>query len=175
MIKQILIKTGQFLAVALAIPIILFGMVLTVSLANAAQPAPDKQVYCNKEGNSKWKAQISNGEPNEHEYKLDGVFVQNQSQVTEQMDTRCQELYGDDEEPVLPKECPAGTTLVDYENGDKQKPICKGEPTGCPYGDSIPIDSPKCVAPYEEEIPEYIPTSDGGMKDPVTGEVFYGK
>lgn len=25
-------------------------------------------------------------------------------------------------------------------------------PTGCPYGDSIPIDSPKCVAPPTEAL-----------------------
>lgn len=24
-------------------------------------------------------------------------------------------------------------------------------PTGCPYGDSIPVDSPKCVPPPEEQ------------------------
>ncbi len=27
--------------------------------------------------------------------------------------------------------------------------IDKPEPTGCPYGDSIPVDSPKCVPPAE--------------------------
>jgi len=31
-----------------------------------------------------------------------------------------------------------------YPIGDN---ICKNEPTGCPYGDSIPLDTPKCVAP----------------------------
>lgn len=25
------------------------------------------------------------------------------------------------------------------------------EPTGCPYGDSIPVDSDKCVAPVTEQ------------------------
>lgn len=38
-------------------------------------------------------------------------------------------------------ECEAGT----YDAGG----FCKVEPTGCPYGDSIPLDSPKC-APSEE-------------------------
>lgn len=76
------------------------------------------------------------------------------------------------------QKCPDGTTLVDYEDGVyKQKPICKGNPTGCPYGDSIPVDSPKCVPPTEVEntTPEYVPTPDGGMKNVETGEVFYGK
>ncbi len=38
-------------------------------------------------------------------------------------------------------ECPAGS----YEIGrsDKDMPICKKEPTGCPYGDSIPL-GPDC-------------------------------
>lgn len=71
--------------------------------------------------------------------------------------------------PEVPKECPAGTTLVDYENGDKQKPICKGEPTGCPYGDSIPLDSPKCVPPTEVEN-----TTPTPVETPET-EVFFGK
>jgi len=74
------------------------------------------------------------------------------------------------------KDCPAGTRLVGYENDDKQKPVCKGEPTGCPYGDQIPVDSPKCapavVTPVE---PEWELTADGGMRNPETGEVFYGK
>jgi hypothetical protein len=91
--------------------------------------------------------------------------------------------------PVPPKECPAGTFLVSYENGDQQKPICKGEPTGCPYGDQIPVDSPKCVPPTTDTPktetpkdpaptpaqPEWELTPDGGMKNPETGEVFYGK
>lgn len=85
--------------------------------------------------------------------------------------------------PVGAKECPAGTFLVTYEDNDFQKPICKGEPTGCPYGDQIPVDSPKCVPPVELQpiaevestTPEYVLTPDGGMKNTQTGEVFYGK
>lgn len=46
--------------------------------------------------------------------------------------------------------CPAGS----YEIGRKEQggdPICKLEPTGCPYGDSIPLDSPKCAPPENPE------------------------
>lgn len=32
--------------------------------------------------------------------------------------------------------CPAGS----YNIGTNDDPICKQEPTGCPYGDSIPMD-----------------------------------
>lgn len=36
-----------------------------------------------------------------------------------------------------PEKCPAGSYEIDRtEDG---KPICKAEPTGCPYGDSIPL------------------------------------
>lgn len=41
-------------------------------------------------------------------------------------------------------QCPAGS----YDAGG----FCKNEPTGCPYGDSIPLDSPKCAPSPEEEI-----------------------
>lgn len=41
--------------------------------------------------------------------------------------------------------CPPGSYAID-------EGICKKEPTGCPYGDSIPLDSPKCVPHSEEEI-----------------------
>lgn len=62
-----------------------------------------------------------------------------------------------DKDPV---QCPTGTTLVDYEDPiTKQKPICKG----------VPEDE------VENTTPEWVPTSDWGMMDPATGEVFYGK
>jgi len=39
--------------------------------------------------------------------------------------------------------CPDGT----YNINTEAEPVCKQQPTGCPYGDSIPVDSPKCVPP----------------------------
>jgi hypothetical protein len=49
--------------------------------------------------------------------------------------------------------CPAGS----YEIGERDgQAICKLEPTGCPYGDSIPLDSPKC-APPEDPATAYAP------------------
>lgn len=47
--------------------------------------------------------------------------------------------------------CPPNSTPL--ANG-----LCKDEPTGCPYGDSIPLDSPKCVAP--NDIPVQVETSE---------------
>ena len=43
--------------------------------------------------------------------------------------------------------CPAGS----YEIGSKEddQPICKLEPTGCPWGDSVPMD--KCAPPADIE------------------------
>lgn len=34
--------------------------------------------------------------------------------------------------------CPPGSYLVDYKAPDR--PICKLDPTGCPFGDSIPME-----------------------------------
>ena len=48
------------------------------------------------------------------------------------------------------QECPEGTFNVGH---SKNGPVCRNEPTGCPYGDSIPIDSAKCVAPGEVKQP----------------------
>lgn len=45
--------------------------------------------------------------------------------------------------------CPAGSyNIGESKNGEV---ICKLEPTGCPYGDSIPLDSPKCAPPADPE------------------------
>ena len=46
--------------------------------------------------------------------------------------------------------CPSGS----YAIGDG---VCKAEPTGCPYGDSIPLNSEKCVPTTEKEIEAYKP------------------
>jgi hypothetical protein len=53
--------------------------------------------------------------------------------------------------------CPDGTYRIgdDKETG---QPVCKQNPTGCPYGDSIPLDSPKC-APSDTD-------TNVGSKDP---------
>lgn len=41
--------------------------------------------------------------------------------------------------------CPKGS----YDIGDN---VCKSEPTGCPYGDSLPMD--KCITPNPEPSPD---------------------
>lgn len=45
--------------------------------------------------------------------------------------------------------CPAGSYEIGIEKDGQ--PLCKLEPTGCPYGDSIPLDSPKCAPPTNPE------------------------
>lgn len=45
--------------------------------------------------------------------------------------------------------CPAGSYNIGISKDDK--PLCKLEPTGCPYGDSIPLDSSKCAPPADPE------------------------
>lgn len=47
-------------------------------------------------------------------------------------------------EPVVVSHCPVG--YYSLPGGD-----CKAEPTGCPYGDSIPKDSPECAPSLEEQ------------------------
>lgn len=47
-------------------------------------------------------------------------------------------------EPARPAvRCQPGT----YEQGEPGEGICRKEPTGCPYGDSVPNDSEHCVPP----------------------------
>jgi len=41
--------------------------------------------------------------------------------------------------------CPAGTYNMGSDKDGEY--LCKLQPTGCPYGDSIPLDSPKCAPP----------------------------
>jgi hypothetical protein len=45
-----------------------------------------------------------------------------------------------------PLYCPESNNVENY-----REYLCKQPPTGCAYGDSIPIDSPKC-APSDEEV-----------------------
>lgn len=66
----------------------------------------------------------------------------------------------------VPATCPAGS----YEIGRKEpdgEPICKLEPTGCPYGDSIPMDMCDKFAPQPEEpvvVPE-VPATPQPVKE----------
>lgn len=46
------------------------------------------------------------------------------------------------------EQCPAGSYEIDRD--DNGKPICKAEPTGCPYGDSIPMSQCDKYAPKPE-------------------------
>lgn len=68
----------------------------------------------------------------------------------------CRVVSATGQPEVVPVLCTAGLTLVDYEDGAAmQKPVCKGE--------------------VENTTPELVPTSDGGMMEPLTGKVFYSK
>jgi hypothetical protein len=57
--------------------------------------------------------------------------------------------------------CPNETdTLLGFDQ-QTGAAICKAAPTGCPYGDSIPLDSPKC-APSQSQasITSELPAND---------------
>lgn len=58
------------------------------------------------------------------------------------------------------------------------KPYLPHTPTGCPYGDSIPVDSPKCVPPAENVTSQNVPDTElpQFVDKPVdSGENFVGK
>lgn len=48
-----------------------------------------------------------------------------------------------------PEECPAGSYPI---SGKNEELICKLEPTGCPYGDSIPLEFCDKFKPAEPEV-----------------------
>lgn len=47
------------------------------------------------------------------------------------------------------QECPEGS----YNIGTSEEPICKNEPTGCQYGDAIPMDVCHKYAPVGQTLP----------------------
>jgi hypothetical protein len=71
--------------------------------------------------------------------------------------------------PAPVQQCPAGSYDIGIEKDGSV--ICKLEPTGCPYGDSIPLDSPKCAPPAPEAYDPYVPTPE--YVEPV--ELMQGK
>lgn len=62
------------------------------------------------------------------------------------------------------QDCPTGSYEVARHNG---KPICKLEPTGCPYAENIPKDSPKCKPPQRSKPVQAkpIPKKTGGCSE----------
>jgi hypothetical protein len=169
--KKTLTKVGQVLLVVLAIPVILYGMVFTLSIANAAQA---KENICHATGSESnpWEAISINDNQNNHDdhekdFPYNGPVKENGQPVN---DKSISDAWCADNAPVVtpedPKTCPEGTVNI----GTEQEPECRDEPTGCPYGDSIPVDSPKCVAPQDEvenTTPTPVETQDT--------EIFQGK
>lgn len=75
-------------------------------------------------------------------------------------------------EPISePEKCPAGSYEIGYIDEDRKEPICKLEPTGCPYGDSIPL-GPQCDK-HAESHKEGSPVWD--RWEPEETPVFEGK
>ena len=58
------------------------------------------------------------------------------------------------------KLCPAGSYLLDYKDNQQQMPICKLEPTGCPYGDSIPLGA-DCDKHAPQPVPVQVEVTEG--------------
>lgn len=80
---------------------------------------------------------------------------------------------------AMPSNCPGGSYSIGI-NKDGSGEVCKAQPTGCAYGDSIPLDSPKC-APGEVDRPpvtEPAPAAPAVAEpavDPITFPGFTGK
>lgn len=167
----------QFLLVMAVLTLGLSGTVFATrnDEPEVAKPSICHPVNGNGELGNGWNL-ISPAQASSHidESKYpDGEYWKHESKDGRHDQYAVNETCPSDQPYVPPKECPAGTTLVDYENDDKQKPICKGEPTGCPYGDSIPVDSPKCVPP-KEDTPVVKSTTPTPVEDTVYPE-FQGK
>lgn len=68
-------------------------------------------------------------------------------------DSDLSNCQGEIKAPACSKSCPS----TSYEIGRDQNgaPICHAQPTGCPYGDAIPLDSPKCQPPvaHTSDVP----------------------
>lgn len=47
-----------------------------------------------------------------------------------------------------PTNCPSGSYQIAVD--DQGNPVCKQDPTGCPYGDSIPMDMCAKFGPVDE-------------------------
>lgn len=62
----------------------------------------------------------------------------NAQQVSDKYDGDC---TGTETAGRCQDKCPPGSYAIGYE--DNGAAICKAEPTGCPYGDSIPL-GPEC-------------------------------
>lgn len=188
--KTILKNSGIVLAAMAAVPVILYGMVFTLSIANAAQSP--KYFVCKYVGTPGTNERLQTGQnpisvsgnainpfPGVGKYFADQhgrSFVLSEDTTApgpagDPEVSECPAPTPDDEDPEVPapKECEAGSTLQGYKDEAKQEPICKLDPTGCPYGDSIPLDSPKCVAPNEVENTTSTPVINEET------EVFYGK
>lgn len=78
---------------------------------------------------------------------------------------------------TVPEVCPTGSYAIGEENGTL---ICKAEPTGCPYGENIPLDSPKCVAPKVETTetntnPQVTPITSSVVEPEEDFTVYAGK
>lgn len=71
-----------------------------------------------------------------------------------------------------PANCPDGFYLQGYDKSNGN-PVCSPPPTGCPYAERIPKDSPKCVPPA---VAPPVQTPAIETPEPLVEEqVFYGK
>lgn len=168
--KTILKNSGIVLAAMLAVPVILYGMVFTLSIANAA-PTKDNICHATASESNPWEAiSIADNQDNHDghvkDFPYNGPVKTNGQPVNDKLisDGWCEDnapVVTPDEpvDPKDPQECPAGQF---WRGG------CVSVGT-CPYADGMNIEDPKCVAPNEVENTTSTPVINEET------EVFYGK
>lgn len=185
--KSVLKKLGVGAGVVVGAFVVLWLMVAAVSLAHAAPPPKVTICHATSSPTNPWTRTVVSENATSGHFENNGTTkAGHEGDKLFQGDVPCPDVT-----PPVVDVCvnldgpqatvPAGTWLNDkgacveithctgntYEIGKDQhgNSICKENPTGCPYAENIPVDSPKCVAPASDPVPT----------DPVTGEVFYGK
>ncbi len=167
----------KVLAVILVAVLLVLGGYAICSAAKA-DDKPDKKpatvTICHANGKKELVRIVTNENAINGHFDNNGSIKQgHEDDVLKQGDVPCTEYV---EPPYVPNKCPAGSYAIGKEeNGDE---ICHLEPTGCPYGDSIPLGDLCDKSGLNQGL--LTPVTDNGVtvllpKDPVTGEVFYGK
>ena len=160
--SNLLSNVRKLTVITLAIPFLLWGMVFTVSLANAAQQP--KYFVCKYVGTPGLNERLQTGN---NPISVSGNALTPPIQIGG---------YFNDAQ---------GRSYVVAEDTGQADPTCPTPQNNpCQYDATILATDPKCVKPQDpvtptptkDPVPDpVVPTSDGGMKDTVTGEVFYGK
>lgn len=187
------ISTLKTAAIVIAIPVLIFVMLITVSLAHASGP-PKHYFVCKYVSDPKGDERLKEGlnpinvpDPqNELKVGTGWTDAQEKSYVVAedigQATPKCPDNSDGTDDPDVPKPCEYNATIP-ATDPKCVKPVVEDPkpPVGCKigrvvhYNDPETMQDPVCKDEVENTTDPYVPTPDGGMKDTTTGEVFYGK